>query len=172
MSPVHRRAVLHVGLASVGLALATFGLAGCGFRLRGDTHLNFKNIKLGFAPRSAMGSELERQLLRVPEVRVVQAEKDAEVVMDVLIDRVDRVGGAATSVGQVREINITTKLRFRLRTPAGKVLIPETELALGTAMTYTEEQAQAKESEEAQIVQGMRRDLAAQVLRRFETVKL
>ena len=46
MSPVHRRAVLHVGLASVGLALATFGLAGCGFRLRGDTHLAFKNIKL------------------------------------------------------------------------------------------------------------------------------
>ena len=167
-----RREAIRFGLASAGLALATFGLAGCGFRLRGEVHLAFKSIRLGFAPRSVMGAELERQLLRVPDMRVVQAEKDAEVVMDVLADRVDRVAGAATSVGQVREINITTKLRFRVRTPAGKVLIPETELALGQAMTYSEEQAQAKESEEAQIVQGMRRDLAAQVLRRLETVKL
>jgi len=169
---VRRRDAIRFGLASAGLALSTFGLAGCGFRLRGDAHFAFKNIRLGFAPRSPMGAELERQLLRVEDVHVVQAEKDAEVVMEVLIDRVDRVAGAATSVGQVREINITTKLRFRARTPAGKELIPETELALAQSMTYSEEQAQAKESEEAQIVQGMRRDLAAQVLRRLEAVKL
>ena len=159
-------------LRALGCGLLVAGLSGCGFRLRGETHLSFSSIRLVFPPRSQMGAELERQLLRVPGVRVVEAEKDAEVVMDVLADRVDRAAGASTSVGQIRDISITTRLSFRLRTPAGKVLIPNTELALGQSMTYTEEQAQAKESEEAQIVQGMRRDIAAQVIRRLETVKL
>jgi LPS-assembly lipoprotein len=167
-SEVNRRTALR----TLGAGLVAAGLAGCGFRLRGETHLNFRSIRLAFPPRSLMGAELERQLLRVQDMRVVEAEKDAEVVMDVLTDRVDRTASATTSVGQVREISIITRLRFRVRTPAGRVLIPETELALGQPLTYSEEQAQAKESEEAQLVQGMRRDIAAQVIRRLETVKL
>lgn len=163
-----RRAVLRLAAASLGAA----GLTACGFKLRGDVRLAFRSIRLGFAPRSMMGLEVQRQLSLVPDLRIVETDAQAEVVMDVLTDQVTRVVSASTSAGQVREFAITVKLRFRLRTPAGRELVAPTELAQAQTLSYNESAALAKESEEAQVVESMRREIAAQVMRRLAAVRL
>ncbi|HWP17575.1 MAG TPA: LPS assembly lipoprotein LptE [Burkholderiaceae bacterium] len=154
------------------LATGALLLAGCGFHLRGTLGFSFRSIQLGFAPRSELGEEVRRQLAAAPDVRIVEAAKDAEVVLEVLEDRMSRAVSATTGAGQVREFSVRAHLRFRLRTPQGRELIPETELVQSELLSYNESAALGKEAEEAELVHGLRRDLAAQLLRRLAAVKL
>lgn len=160
-----------LGRAAISVT-AIAALSACGFKLRGDIQLAFRSIRLGFAPRSMMGLEVQRQLALVPDLRIVDTDAEAEVVMDVLTDQVTRVVSASTAAGQVREFAITTRLKFRVRTPAGRELVGPTELGLAQTLSYNESAALAKESEESQMVETMRRDIAAQVMRRLAAIKL
>ena len=93
------------------------------------------------------------------------------MVLDVLEDRMSRAVTATTGAGQVREFDVRAYLRFRLRTPAGRELIPETALVQSQLLGYNESAALGKELEEAELVRDLRRDLAAQLLRRLAAVK-
>ena len=57
--------------------------------------------------------------------------------------------------GQVREFQLRTRLRFRLRTPQGKELIPETELLQQRDISFNESAALAKEAEENLLYRDM-----------------
>ncbi|WKB50967.1 LPS assembly lipoprotein LptE [Eleftheria terrae] len=163
--PLSRRGLL--GSA----AMAALLLGGCGFKLRGAPTFAFRSIQLGVAPRSELSLELRRQLAAAPDLRVVEAAKDAEVVLDVLDDSIVRSVSANTAAGQVREITLRSRVRFRVRTPSGRELIPDTTLELGQPLSYNESAALGKESEEAELVREMRRDITTQMLRRLAAVK-
>ncbi|WP_119155184.1 LPS assembly lipoprotein LptE [Caldimonas tepidiphila] len=153
--------------ALLAAAAAALLAAGCGFRLRGAPQFSYRRLHLGFAPGSGIGAELRRQLRVGGQVELVDAPKDANVVLRVLDDAVDRHASVTTAAGQVREIHLRVRLRFMAQTPAGRELIPATELALGQDMSFTETAALAKESEEALMVRTMQADIAAQLLRRL-----
>ena len=74
---------------------------------------------------------------------------------------------APDAAGQVREFTLRQRLRFRARTPAGRVLIPETELVLSRDMSYNETDALAKEQEEAMLYRAMQVDIVDQLMRRL-----
>ena len=63
------------------------------------------------------------------------------------------------------------RLNFRLRTVAGKDLIPATEILLSRDMSYSETIALAKEQEEALLYRAMQSDIVAQVMRRLASVQ-
>lgn len=154
------------------LALAGLGLlAGCGFRLRGATSLPFRSLRLGFDPLSPMGQELRRQLAAVPDLRLVDDPRQAEAVFEVLEDSFQRGVGSRTSAGQIRELTLQLRLRFRLRRSDGELWLDETQLSLNQAMSYNETASLAKESEEAQLLRSMREDIAAQVVRRLAALQ-
>lgn len=154
------------------LTLAGLGLlAGCGFRLRGTTALPFRSLHLGFDPLSPMGQELRRQLAAVPDLRVVDDPRQAEAVFEVLDDGLQRGVGSRTAAGQVRELTLHVRLRFRVRRADGDIWLEETLLSLSQPMSYNETDALAKESEEAQLVRSMREDLAAQAVRRLAALQ-
>jgi LPS-assembly lipoprotein len=70
----------------------------------------------------------------------------------------------------VRDLTLRTRLSFRLRTPAGRVLIRDTELLLSRDMSYNETDALAKEQEETMLYRGMQSDIVDQVMRRLAAV--
>ena len=147
-------------------ALAT----GCGFELRRTPALPFRRIALvGFEPRSPLGADLRRALV---DVQVVEQPALADVVFEALEDERKRVVVASTAGGQVRELQLRTRLVFRLSTPKGRSLIPPTELLLTRDMSYTETSALAKEQEEAELLRAMHGDIVAQVMRRLAAVDL
>lgn len=152
-----------------GLALL---LGGCGFRLRGSPELAFRSLYIDAPPRSLLTEELRRQLATMPELRLSETPAEAEVRLDVLGEGVTRTVSAITAAAQVREFSVRTQLRFRVRTPGGRELIPETELSLAELMSYNEADALGKESEEADLVRQMQRDIVAQLLRRLAAVRL
>jgi LPS-assembly lipoprotein len=157
------------GLLALGPALGV--LAGCGFRLRGATALPFASLRLGFDALSPMGQELRRQLMAVPDLRLVSGTTPAEAVLDVLEDSFTRTVSSRTAAGQVRELSLTARLRFRLRTAEGDEWLRETMIVQNQLMSYNETAALAKESEEAQLARSMREDIAAQVVRRLAALK-
>jgi LPS-assembly lipoprotein len=73
--------------------------------------------------------------------------------------------------GQVREFQLRTRLRFRLRTPQGKELIPDTELLQQRDISYNESAALGKEAEEALLYRDMQTDIVQQLMRRLAAVK-
>jgi LPS-assembly lipoprotein len=162
--------------AAAGLLLAAAGsLAGCGFRLRRAAPMRFRSIALvGFERGSALAEELRRQLQGPlqPQVQIVADARTAQVVLQALADKRERSVVASTAAAQVRELQLRLRFEFRASTPAGRELIPRTELMLSRDMSYREDLALAKEQEEAELVRGMVGDIAQQVLRQLAALDL
>lgn len=165
---MRRRAVL---VAALGTASLT--AAGCGFELKRPPALRFATIQLsGFAPRSPLAAELRGDIDSTPTTHVVEALNEAQVVLQVLGDSREKSVVAQTAAGQIREFELRSRFRFRLRSATGRELIPESEIILRRSLTYTETAALGKEQEEAFLYQKMQTDIVSQVLRRLAAVQL
>ena len=163
---VHKRALL--------LAAASAALAGCGFQLRQAPQFAFSSIYVAAAPNSALGRQLRRSIASSDSVRVVDdpaARAAAQVVLDLLADQREKVVVGLSASGQVREFQLRTRVRFRLRTPAGKELIPETELLQQRDISFNESAVLAKEAEENLLYRDMQTDIVQQLMRRLAAVK-
>jgi LPS-assembly lipoprotein len=174
-----------LGLAAA-LALVT-SATGCGFRLRGSQRLPFQRLRLVAAAGAPVASEL-RQALQANGVQIAAPDTMAprpagaagdaapqeppavDAVLEVLTDQRERAVVGITSAGQVRELQLRIRFTFRLRTPQGADLIPDTELLLERDLSFTETAVLGKEAEEALIFQRMQSDAVQQVLRRLATV--
>lgn len=158
-------------LGLIGLA-APWGLAGCGFAPRQAPQMAFASIAFnGFAPRSEMAAQLRMMFGGSQRTRVTEDLTSAEVILDVLLDSPERARGTITPAGQVRSINLLYRFKFRVRSAAGREVLPAVELASSRSMSYNESQALGKEKEEADIFRSMQVDLADQVMRRLAAIK-
>jgi len=166
-----RRSVL---AAAAGAAAVTGvpTLAGCGFELRRAPELRFRTIQLtGFKPRSPLADELRMNIDASTTTLVVDTLPQAQVILEAVTDLRERLVVASSSAGQVTELQLRERFTFRLRSVAGKELIPSTELLLIRDMSYTENAALGKEQEEAFLFRAMQSDIVAQVLRRLASVQ-
>jgi LPS-assembly lipoprotein len=161
---VKRRALL--GLGGTGLLLA-----GCGFQLRQAPHFAFSTIYISAG--SALANKLKRTIASSDGVQVVDAARatSAQVVLDLLGDQREKVVVGLNSTGQVREFQLRTRVKFKLRTPQGKELIPETELLQQRDISFNESAALAKEAEENLLYRDMQTDIVQQLMRRLAAVK-
>jgi LPS-assembly lipoprotein len=149
-----------------GALLAVLPLAGCGFVLRRPVQLPVERVMLsGFATLSPMAEELRREL-RGSGVEVVDNLAAAQLVIEALREGRERAGAASTATGQVSDLSLRSRLRFRVRTPSGTLLIPDAELLLFRDMAYSETDALAKEQEADMLYHAMEADIVRQVLRR------
>jgi len=147
-------------------------LSGCGFQLRRAPELPFKTLHLvGFKPTSPMGVALRRALATSTGTRLVEARPQAEVIFEVLGDAEEKSVVAYTASAQVRELQLRSRLVFRLQTASGRELIARTEIVQSRDMSYKESDALAKEQEEQLLYRAMQDDIALQVLRRLAAVK-
>ena len=78
---------------------------------------------VGFPQRSPFTEQLRRSIEASGTTRVVESPAQAQVVLEALEDVRDKSVAAQTAAGQVREFTLRTRLRFRLRTPGGRLLI-------------------------------------------------
>lgn len=147
------------------------GVAGCGFELKRAHELRFGTVLLsGFQPHSSLGEELRLSINASQSTQVVESVAQAQVVLEALNEAREKSVVASTAAGQVREVQLRSRLRFRLRTVPGAELIAPTEIVLSRDVSYSESAALAKEHEEALLYRSMQRDIVAQVMRRLATV--
>lgn len=170
MTTVSRRRLL----PWLGVALC---LPGCGFALRGAPKFAFESLRLQGSTGTPVARAL-RQALTDAGVRVLAADVMAtpegdtgQVVLTVLTDQRERAVVGQTAAGQVRELQLRTRFRFRLVNAAGKVLLDATELLLERDISFTETAVLAKEGEEATLYRDMQGDIVQQVMRRLAAVQ-
>ena len=160
--PNRRQTLLALGRSLAGGAflagVSVAGLSGCGFQLRQSADLPFKSLFLILPRQSALGTELRRNLAGNANLKVITEAKemaDAEVVLDVISEIRERVVVGLNASGQVRELQLRLKVKFRLCTPQGKNLIPEVELQQQRDLSFLESAALSKEIEEAMMYRDM-----------------
>jgi LPS-assembly lipoprotein len=158
--------------ALVAIAATSVGvLTGCGFKLRGSFNYAFKTLLSGFVDNSTLGNEFKRVLAADGAVTIVKEADKAQVVLDVISEQREKAVVGITSSGQVREFQLRIRLKFKLRTPAGKDIIPETELLVQRDISFNESAVLAKEAEEGLLYRDMQSDMVQQLLRRLSAIK-
>ncbi|MFM8757571.1 LPS assembly lipoprotein LptE [Limnohabitans sp.] len=154
--------------------VAAAALGACGFRLRGSGDFAFRTLYANVSTRSALGNELKRHLLgtgRIDLVADAQQQMQADVVLDILSESRERVVVGLNASGQVRELQLRLKLRFRLRSPAGQEWIEPVELQQQRDLSFTETAALSKEIEEDMMFRDMQTDLVQQIMRRLAAAR-
>lgn len=165
---MQRRALL-----SLTASAAALSLAGCGFQLRKAPDYAFTTLFSGLPESSPLGVELRRSLESTRKVKVItdgRQIKDAQVILDVLGDQREKQVLSRNASGQVREFQLRMRFRFKLRTLAGKELIPDTEILQQRDISFNESAVLAKEAEENLLYRDMQSDIVQQVLRRLAAV--
>jgi LPS-assembly lipoprotein len=146
--------------------------AACGFAPRQPQPLPMRSLALvGFKPESALRPALQRDLARAG-VALRDNPAQADAVLEAITDARERAVAASTAAGQVREVTLRVRLRFRVATPAGRLLLAPSDLLLTRDMSYNESAALAKEQEELTLFRAMEDDIVAQVMRRLASVRL
>ena len=161
---IHRRPLLVAMAAS---------LTSCGFELKRAPDLRFNTVQLsGFRPRSALAEELRISINSSKSTQVVDSVSQAQVIFEAINEAREKSVVASTAFGEVRELQLRLRLTFRLRTVAGKELIPATEIVLNRDLSYSESAALAKEHEEQLLYRAMQSDIVGQVMRRLASVQV
>jgi len=154
------------------LGLSALALGGCGFKLRGAQNYDFQTLAI-VGTGSALADELRRALGKSVQLLPVGAPlKTAQVILDIVRVQRERVVVGMSSTGQVRELQLRMRLRFKVRTPQDDELVPETELLQKRDISFNETAVLAKEAEEALLYRDMQADLVQQLLRRLAAVRL
>ena len=160
-----RRLVLAVTLAVAAAAT----LAACGFHRRIAQPLNYERIALsGFPDRSTMADEIRRALPST--AHIVSNVLESQVVIEAVEDTQKTTVEASTAFGQVRELELHVKLRYRVLDPNGTELLPLADVERFRDMTYDEKDALAKDTELKALYRDMQSDMAYQLIRVLSAV--
>ena len=167
-----RRRLLRAGAAVVAAPLFT----ACGFQLRQAPEFAFTSIVLAMPATSSLTVELRRQLEGTGRLQVLATgaagADQADVVLESAGEQRERSVVSVTATGEVREFQLRIRLRFRLRTPAGRELLPLTEIVRQIDQSYSESAALSKEQEALMLYQNMQSDIVQQIMRRLAIIKL
>lgn len=169
---MRRRSVLRSVLANVAAGAGLLAAAGCGFQMRQAPSFGFRSIFIGFSEASAIGIDLRRQMAAIPNLTVVREANRAEVWLEPLQELRERVVVALGATGQVREFQLRSRVRFRLRTPQGRELIPDSEILLTRDVSFNEATVLAREAEQELLYRDMQNDIVQQLLRRLAAVQM
>ncbi|AEG91296.1 LPS-assembly lipoprotein LptE [Ramlibacter tataouinensis] len=153
-------------------AAAAAALSACGFQLRQAPDFAFDSLYFA-AGGSPIAAELRRALAANDGLRVVTppaAPQSAQVLLELSGEQREKVVVGRTSTGQVREFQLRMRVQFSLRTPQGRLLIPQTELLQQRDISFNESAVLAKEAEEALLYRDMQADIVQQLLRRLAAV--
>ena len=159
-----RRTMLRATLA-LGLTAA---LAGCGFALRGEAHLPYKTIYLGFTGNNELGANLRRNIRYTSSTEVVERPQDAEAQFQMLAEDRQKIILSLDGQGRVRDYELIYHVVFRVHDGKGYEFLPPTEINLRREISFNDSALMAKEAEERLIYREMQADLVQQIMRRLE----
>ena len=163
-----RRSLLTLGLALAGAG----GLAACGFKLRGTQTFAFDSVAVAAPQNGPVAAELRQALggkLFAPAPGPTPGLP--QVTVDILSEQREKSVVGISAAGQVREFQLRLRVKFRLRNPQGKELIPDTEISQQRSISYNESAALAKEVEENTLYRDMQTDIVGQLARQLAAVK-
>jgi len=147
-------------------------LSACGFHLRGASEFPFKTIYVLGSEATPFGAALRRNLKGQENAKLVDSEANADVVLQIMSERPEKVILSLTVQGLVREYTLNSYMTFQVRNSYGKIYIPPTTLLLHRVISYNENVVLSKTAEETMLYKDMQGDMVQQVVRRLALMNM
>ena len=151
------------------LLLSLTYLSACGFHLRGTEtgRVQLPPTYLAGAAGPLQGEV--RRYLTVSDVPVVDRQKDAQLVIDLIGEDVQRRVLSVGSTGKVEEYEVHYAATYAVARGNGESLIPKETLGQQRSYSFNEADVLAKDAEQERLVQDMRRDVVRQMMLRLQS---
>lgn len=157
-----RRAVLRSLIVWASLIV----IAGCGFRLRGQSSLPFDTVHIQ-AARGSVLQPLLAQHLRLHGKRVLPDAREAQVLIRIDQEVRSKEILSLSADGKVREYRLGYRLVLSATDSTGRQILSPTQLQVTRDYSYDDTQILAKAGEEAELMRDMAQDMLHQVVRRL-----
>ncbi len=154
------------------LLLSLIVISACGFHLRGASEFPFKTIYVSGSEMTPFGVSLRRNLKGQENAKLVDSESDADVVLQIMSERPEKVILSLTVQGLVREYTLNSYLTFQVHDRQGKVILPPVTIVLHRVISNNENMTLSKASEETMLYKDMQTDLVQQVVRRLSVLNM
>lgn len=155
-------------LAPVALLFALALLSACGFHLRG-TGAEKVRLPPTYLAGHAEGLKQEvRRFLAIVRATVVDNKKDAQLVITLLDEQVQRRVLSVDSSGRVNEYEVDYTATFTATRPDGRVVVAPDTLTQQGSYTFNQAEVLAKNEEEERLVQDMRRQAVQRMMLRVQ----
>jgi LPS-assembly lipoprotein len=165
-----RRTWIRALIVAAVLGASAVLISGCGFQIRGaDLKLPFQRIAV--QGDGSVANEIRQALAGQPNLRIVQKSVDAQAVLIVMSQSVDRTIVAFSSAGRPREIQLRMRVMYRVTDGFAVELSPPQEISQTRDITVSESEALAMTSAETFMIDDMQRDLAQQLIRRLRAIR-
>jgi LPS-assembly lipoprotein len=149
--------------------ILALSLAACGFQLRGDITVPFKDLYIAAPANSAIGADLKKKLAVQTPISSDATKADGRITISE--ESRDRIILSLSGAGRVREYQLKLRVAYNVTDSKGAVLIPRTEMNLTRIMSYDDAFVLAKAQEEVLLYRDMDNDVVQQILRRVALVK-
>jgi LPS-assembly lipoprotein len=146
-------------------------LGACGFQLRGSAQLPFSSMYVQVSDTSALAHELKRAL-RVNNAKVVDTPAAAQTTLVILSEIREKQILSLGGQGRVREYQLRYRLGYQVTDGKSLVITSPTEIMIKRDISFNDNEALAKESEEALLYRDMQTDAVQQLLRRLQATKM
>jgi LPS-assembly lipoprotein len=153
------------------LLVATVFMNGCGFSVRGQIPIvPFKAIMI--EGNQGTAHELRQLLQQQPGLRFASKTTDAQVVLTVLSQTVERTVVAFSAAGRPREIQLRMRVTYKVNDGYAAELVGLQDIVQTRDLSISEAEVLASGNAEAFIIEDMQRDIAQQLARRLKAIRL
>ena len=167
MTSMNHARRIHLRLSTAILCLL---LASCGFHLRGQAALPFETMYVSGS--AGFRTLLTRAVRAGSNTRIVDNQKEAQVILQVVGEQNERVILSLSGSGRVRELQLRYRISYRLTDNDSREILPTTEVQLKRDLTYSDTDVLGKEQEEQLLIRDMRNDAVQQVVRRLQVARI
>jgi LPS-assembly lipoprotein len=154
------------------LAAAALLLSGCGFKLRGEATLPFDTMYVQAAPASLFAVQFKRAVTAGSQTRIATNPKDAQVTLQIINELREKTILSLSGTGRVSEYQLRYRVAYRLYDGKATEFIPTSEIVLQRDLSFSDQAALSKESEELLLYRDMQNDAVQQLVRRLQAAKL
>lgn len=157
-------------LASVFLATT---LAACGFHLRGASPVVFDTLYVEGVQQGPTWQSLKQRLVsqgvRVVDASAIENLPEGATLIRVLVDQHERAVTATTVGAQVRELTLKVRFDWQRYDDKRRMVGLPSLMVVDQAMSYSEAQDLAKQSEEMRVFRDLQSQLVSRVLRQLSS---
>ena len=144
-------------------------LNACGFHLRGS---ETSRVQLPPTYLDGTTGPLQREVrhyLSVSGVSVVAEQKDAQLLINLIGENVQRRVLSVGSTGKVEEYEVRYTANYAVESSKGESVIPKESLSEQRSYSFNEADVLAKDVEQERLVQDMRRDVVRRMMLRLQS---
>jgi LPS-assembly lipoprotein len=150
------------------ILMLAFVVAACGFHLRGAADLAFSKL---YMKGSVSISKDLISSLKTNGVIIVKEPEEAEIMLDLMSDGIEKRILSLGGTGSVREFELFYRVKFRVRDASEELWGQEQMIESRRDFSYLDTELLAKSYEEAMLYEDMRRDATRELMRRLVAQK-